>query len=349
MRVLHVLNTGRYSGAENVVITLINAFANDVGNTFAYTSPDGPIREILKHNNIYFMPIEGEKMNIHEFRRVVKEFKPDIIHTHDYNAGIVAAFSMVNVPIVNHLHNNTPWMRKINLKSIVYGLSTIRYKKIFMVSEAVKNEYVFKFLFGKKSELVGNPLNLDLIRTKSTLERLDFKKKYDVVFLGRLDEQKRPILFLEIIKALKEKKDNITAIMIGTGPLSYEVNNYISENELDSNVELADFQENPYNIVANCRIMCMPSAWEGFGLSAVEALCLGKPVVAAPVGGLKNIVTQTCGMLCDNVDDFVNEIDKLLNDNEYYGLKSRNAVIRADQLVDLEKYKNTIMDGYSAL
>ena len=137
--------------------------------------------------------------------------------------------------------------------------------------------------------------------------------------------------------------------MIGTGPLSYEVNNYISENELDSNVELADFQENPYNIVANCRIMCMPSAWEGFGLSAIEALCLGKPVVAAPVGGLKNIVTQPCGMLCDNVDDFVNEIDKLLNDNEYYGLKSRNAVIRADQLVDLEKYKNTIMDGYSAL
>ena len=49
MKVLHVLNTGKYSGAENVAITLIHALEGDV--ECAYTSPDGPIKEILKEGH----------------------------------------------------------------------------------------------------------------------------------------------------------------------------------------------------------------------------------------------------------------------------------------------------------
>ena len=54
MKVLHVLNTGKYSGAENVVITLIHALDGKV--ECAYASPDGPIREILESEKIVFVP-----------------------------------------------------------------------------------------------------------------------------------------------------------------------------------------------------------------------------------------------------------------------------------------------------
>lgn len=62
-------------------------------------------------------------------------------------------------------------------------------------------------------------------------------------------------------------------------------------------IRLYGFQKNPYIYLKQAKVMCMPSKWEGFGLAAVEALALGKPVIAAPVGGLNDIINDNCGKL----------------------------------------------------
>ena len=279
MKILHVLNTGRYSGAENVVITLINLSKNET-DSFAYTSPDGQIAEILKKNEILFFPTSGNRMKITELKKVIKMYRPDIIHTHDYNAGIVATLTMTKTPIVNHLHNNTPWMKTFNLKSIIYGLSTIRYKYIYMVSDSVRNEYIFKFLFKNKSEIVGNPLDIKKIEELAREENCEFANQFDVVFLGRLADQKRPLLFISIMKKICKSLPTLKAIMVGSGPLESDVKKAISENGLEQNVFMAGFQNNPYSILSKCKVLCMPSAWEGVGLAAIESMCLGLPVVA---------------------------------------------------------------------
>ena len=51
-------------------------------------------------------------------------------------------------------------------------------------------------------------------------------------------------------------------------------------------------QSNPYPYLNAGKVMVMPSAWEGFGLAAVEGMCLGKPVVCSGVGGLADIVDE---------------------------------------------------------
>ena len=56
MKVLHILNTNNFSGAENVVINIINNMKNN--NELVYVSPEGPIRDYLEENDIMYEPIK---------------------------------------------------------------------------------------------------------------------------------------------------------------------------------------------------------------------------------------------------------------------------------------------------
>lgn len=107
------------------------------------------------------------------------------------------------------------------------------------------------------------------------------------------------------------------------------------------------FQSNPYGLVQNSRVMCMPSLWEGFGLAAVEALCLGIPVVCSGAGGLSDLIDEQCGMICgENLGRYVDEIIKLLSDESYRRQKSNASRIRAAQIANIKSYIQSISDEY---
>lgn len=346
MKVLHVLNTGKYSGAENVVITLIHALDGEF--EFAYTSPDGPIRDILKEEGIRYYPVSAEKMNAPELKKVIERYKPDIVHTHDFNAGIMACLTRTEIPIINHLHNNTPWLQTFCPKSLVYFASCVRYKKILTVSNSVMEEFIFGKWLKKKSQVVGNPINLEKIRRKAMAENL-VNGQSDVIFLGRLSPPKRPVFFLEIIAETVKTIPDIKVAMVGNGELQEEVEAKIQDLKLEKNVKLYGFQKNPYGLLKASKVMCMPSAWEGFGLAAVEAMAFGKPVVAAPVGGLQEIVTNSAGKKCNTLKEFRDELVALLTDTDYYVQKANAAMSRANEYDNSVQYAERICQIYNSL
>jgi glycosyltransferase involved in cell wall biosynthesis len=118
---------------------------------------------------------------------------------------------------------------------------------------------------------------------------------------------------------------------------------------LKSCVTLTGFLSNPFPALAGCKIIVMPSAWEGFGLTAVESMALGKPVLAAPVGGLKDIVGERCGKLCTTVAEFVDEAMALLTNPELYAQKSRAARERAERYADSAGYYGRIEAVYNSV
>lgn len=342
IKVMHVLNTGGYSGAENVVITMINNMRSDVDSY--YVSPRGNIETFLDRDNINYFPISGDKLTVRELRKAIKDIKPDIIHAHDFTAGIVSSLSTFGIPIINHIHNNGLWIRKVCPKSMVYFISTIRYKTILTVSDSVIDEYVFGSLCRKKARTVGNPIDISSIKRKA--ETAVIQDSSDIIFLGRLSEPKNPLMFIRIINELIKSFPYLKAVMVGDGELRDEVENAIKANHLDNNVLLYGFQENPYGILKNSKVLCMPSKWEGFGLAAIEAMSLGIPVVASRVGGLTKIVTSDCGELCDSLTNYSEEISRMLTDENYYSQKQNSAYQRALSLDNLDSYTFTIKELY---
>ena len=91
----------------------------------------------------------------------------------------------------------------------------------------------------------------------------------------------------------------------------------------------------------------MTSSWEGYGLVAAEALALGKPVVATPVGGIPTIIQGGEGVLVSEVTEFVSALESLLTDEDKYREASRLAVKRANEIDNLGEYAEKINRFYS--
>lgn len=343
MKVMHILNTGLFSGAENVVLSIIRSMPQEIESI--YVSLNGPIKTILEENDVTYCLVD--KMTPQAIHNTIKTYKPDIIHAHDYTTGVVAALAGTKIPIINHLHNNSPWIKQMSFRSVLYYLATLRFKKILTVSEAIQEEYIFGKLLKPACLVVGNPVELSGIQKKAA-QKL-WHKQYDIGYMGRMSEAKNPFMFVDIVHAVAQSVPGIKAVMIGTGELREAVQSYIETRGLTESIELLGFQENPYHILKNCKLMCMPSKWEGFGLAAAEALALGLPVVAGDVGGLKDIVNDFCGKRCDSLSEYTEEILKLLSDQSYYKGKSQQAIVRARQLDNAEMYYKKICMVYREL
>ena len=139
-RVLHILASNIFSGAENIACTIIEKLSNDYEMT--YCSPKGSIKDILKDKNISYYEID--KLSLHNLKIVIKEFKPDIIHAHDFKATLYACAFSHKCEVISHIHKNDPKMRRVSIKSILYLLCSRRIKTIFGVSDSIIDEYIYK-------------------------------------------------------------------------------------------------------------------------------------------------------------------------------------------------------------
>lgn len=345
MKILHILNTSEYSGAENVVISIIKSMPD--GYDCIYVSPDGYIREVLERHNVKFIPFSTKRINFIELMKIVYKEKPDVIHAHDYTAGIISSLVCSKSHIINHLHNNSPWIKKRGINSLIYAISSRRFKKVLAVSDSVIDEYVYKGIIAKKAMVVGNPIDSNSIISKSEEARITVES--DLMFLGRLTEQKQPLLFIDIVKNLVKLMPNLQVAIVGSGELNDSVSKYVVDSNLINNVTLYGFLSNPYGLLKNTKVLCLPSAWEGFGLVAVEGLTLGKPVVVSPVGGLVDIVNDSCGKHCTSVEEFVDEIYKLLVNDNYYQIKKQGAYNRSQETDNINEYMSLLIGVYQDL
>lgn len=343
IRVLHVLNTGSYSGAENVVITIINNLKSCKNIQCTYLSLNGDIKERLKKENIDYYPIE--KLSIKNLKKAIKTLKPDIIHAHDYTATIISSLCFSKAKIISHIHNNSPWIKKRGIYSFIFLFSCLRCKKVLTVSDSIEKEYVFSKYIKNKIDCIGNPIDISKISELANAYNVD--ENYDMIFLGRLTEQKNPFLLIEIIENLAIKIPDIKIAIVGEGDKFLEIKEITENKSLTKNVKMYGFVENPYPILKKSKILCLPSKWEGYGLVAVEALSLGIPVVCSGVGGLKNIINNQCGEICTDKDDYVQKIIELLDNDQIYTIKSNNAKKRAEEFGNIDKYISKIVGMYN--
>lgn len=342
-KIVFLQKTNSYAGAENIVITIMKLLTNS-GYECIYMSPDGKIREFVENEKLQFYPIKNASLMT--IKNAINDVEPDIVHATDFGMSSYAGFLNLKMPVVAHLHNNVPWIKNpLHPKSIFFALALPKIKEVISVSPSIEEEYVYRKLLKGKNHVIYNVVDIERIRKLSS-EQTNGNKKYDVGFLGRLTPQKKPLLFCEIIKDYKKQNKNIKAVIVGDGELKKDIEEYIWINNLEENIELLGFKNNPYKYIKNAKVLLMPSGYEGYGLAAVESLSLGLPVVCSGVGGLKNIVNDDCGKICHNKNEYINEMHELLNNNEYYLNKSKNAIDRSNKFGNLEEYKNKIIDVY---
>jgi glycosyltransferase involved in cell wall biosynthesis len=109
-------------------------------------------------------------------------------------------------------------------------------------------------------------------------------------FLGRLVEQKNPLLLLDVLDALRA--EGYRLVVIGDGPLADELRRRAAALALTDRVEFVGSLPRAQALqrLRSVDVLLMPSLWEGMPLAALEAMAIGVPVVASAVGGLREII-----------------------------------------------------------
>lgn len=343
IKVLHILCSNQYSGAENVICQIIGLFNNDTDFEFVYASPDGPIRETLYEQNIKFASMS--KATIGEFKRVIDIENPDIIHSHDMRASFLAALVCGKIPLISHIHNNNFDSQKISAKAILYKYAANKAKHIFWVSKSSFTGYRFHKNLEEKSTILCNVINPgELIRKAEKAEK---KISYDVVYIGRLTYQKNPQRLINVLSIVAENYPQVKCAIIGDGDLSGEVNKIISEKHLEKNIYTLGFLKNPYGILMNSKVLVMTSRWEGTPMCAIEAMILGIPIVSTPTDGLVDLVENgITGILSNDDNKLAESIIEIMSDDTMREKMGYAAQKTGNNLMDLVKYKNQIEQQY---
>lgn len=343
MRVIHLLQSPFFSGAENVVCQIINMMDNNDDIEMMYCSCDGQIREALKERNIKFIPISN--LTVKEVKRVINEHNPDIIHAHDMRASFIAALACANVPLISHIHNNNFDSRGISLKSIAYLYAAWKAKHIFWVSDSSYEGYYFHNIFKKKSEVLYNIISIANLYSKMKLDNNSYD--YDIVYLGRLTEQKNPVRLMKICRGIVDQLPSVKIAVIGTGDLEDDTHKEAERLKLGSNVTFLGFQNNPYKILHDSKLMIMTSLCEGTPMCVLEAMSLGVPVVSTPTDGVKVVVeNNVTGFLGETDKEIINFCKVILTNPTTRADMSNFSIERARELMDIEKYKKRIKNAY---
>ncbi len=344
MKVLHVLNSRIYTGAEKVVGQIITSFAGDKDMEMVYCSPESQIvGDILAEQGIAYATVSS--LTPGELRRVIREQKPDLIHAHDMRASFVSALCCGDIPLLSHIHNNAYDARGISPKSIAYLLAGFRAKHILWVSKSSYEGYYFHKLFEKKSSVLYNIIDVEQIYQKKSQDTKSYD--FDVIYVGRLTYQKDPQRLMRVCAKLKERKNDIKIAVVGTGELEEETQSLCAELGLRNNVRFMGFQPNPIKMVSDSKVMVLTSRWEGTPMCVLEAMALGTPVVSTPSDGMLDLIDSGIhGYLCDEDEELVEKILKIVEDDTHRTMLAENAMKKSERINDAESYKQAIAACY---
>jgi glycosyltransferase involved in cell wall biosynthesis len=282
---------------------------------------------------------------------LVKKYKINIIHAHDYLPGLSAALTGVfsRTPVVVTFHLPVQYTT-FYLPSYLSPFILIEkvFKKCFdfWVGEII---CVSKFTFDETLKL-GFPISkLKLIYnwvpfspaqdqqpTLNTLRKFNLSGKPYVLSVGRLQERQKCFsILIHAFKLLLNKGHKLDLVIVGGGPdkEAYEkisLRNHTEDKiHFFSNVAKADLA----NLYKSCVLFVFPSYLEGLPLALLEAMFYGKPIVATMVGGIPEVIEDGYNGLLVNPDSnsILLAMEKMLLTpglKESFGRRSKEVVSR---------------------
>ncbi len=152
--------------------------------------------------------------------------------------------------------------------------------------------------YSSKTSFWSQYIDTSTFRKTKRLE----ERTYYIGYVGRLIKEKGALKFVKSLPLiLKDKRDK--AIVIGDGELRDEIEHFLSENNIQSQVDLLGWVENRQlpNFLNDVRLVVVPSDYEGLPSGVLEAMACGTPVLATPVGGIPDLIRdEETGFFMEN-------------------------------------------------
>ncbi len=231
--------------------------------------------------------------------KYLKQIKPILVHTHLMHGdlyGIAAARCAGIKAIVSSKHNDDAFRLRQPLKIINYMLNR-NTSKIITISdwiarftqnaEGAAREIIRTIYYGIEPAQTSSDRNA--LRASLNMGKEDIV----VGIIARLVEQKGHRYLIDGFAKAVTENQKLRLLIVGSGELEGELKKRIKRENLQEKVIFTGYRSDTVDLLNAIDIFAHPSLWEGFGLSVLEAMNMGKPVVATNVSALPELVEDT--------------------------------------------------------
>ena len=238
---------------------------------------------------------------------LLRKEEPAIVHTHTSKAGFLGrlAARLARVPIIVHTPHGHVFFGyfgslKTGMFILLEKLAAGITDKIVAVTNREKEDYkYYRIAREDKIVVINSGVELGIFRELPFGEREDFKrtlgipdKSLVVGTAGRLEPVKGPEYLIEAAKNVLSKYPQAYFIFAGDGPLRQKLENRAHELGIKNNTLFLGWRRDVTKVISIYDIFAFPSLNEGMGRVLVEAMALGKPIVASDAGGIPDLVTH---------------------------------------------------------
>tara|TARA_B100000780_G_C21126987_1_gene457795 strand:- start:2105 stop:3298 length:1194 start_codon:yes stop_codon:yes gene_type:complete len=325
---------------------------------------------ILVNMNRSINPIKDFKAFV-EIRNIIKDYKPDIVHTHASKSGALGRLAAISlkVPVILHtFHGHVFHSYFGRLKTYFYILIE-RYlasksSAIIAISNLQKSELSRDFNICPIEKISVVPLGFDLekFQTNITQERQLFRNEFSlsekdvaIGIIGRLTPIKNHDLFIKAIHMALSKIENpIKVFIIGDGEdktkllrLSKELDLSISTLDIENKNALIHFtswRSDMSAVYAGLDIVALSSLNEGTPVTLIEAQAANKPVVSTDVGGVRDILQEGVTGLLSSSDDLEGFSENLIKLIENKDLRNTMGAVGYKNVSTKFSYKRLVSD-----
>lgn len=352
MNILHVVPSFApcfsHGGVVNASYQIAKKQVEACHNVSVYTTDN--CSERLKFENNYNVDVDGIKVFyfknvsngiknkltidtpvslISYLKKTIDKF--DIIHIHEHRHSLAIATHRYaqknNIPYVLQAHGSVlPFFQKEKLKEIFdkfWGFDILHdASRVFALTEVEKEQYLKMGVREDKIEIVPLGINLDEYQTLPSKGK--FKSKYNlndtdklILFLGRIHKIKGLDLLIKSFNRVSN--DNVKLAIVG-GDYGFRENldELIEEYGLTDKVIFPGVLTGEAKIEAlvDCDMFVMPSRYESFTTSGLEAMACGKPLVLTENNHIQTWVKDNVGLVCEFNEKDLSECIKTLLKNE---------------------------------
>jgi len=274
-------------------------------------------------------------------KEIASKVEHDIIHTHDwmtFPSGI-AARKVSGRPLVNHVHSTehdrsggqgeNPYIFEIEKEGIQEA------NQVLAVSNFTKNKIINNYdIKSDKIETIYNAIDKAEFVDDIFSHRYDFGKNKIVLFLGRLTLHKGPDNFLKVAKKVLSRNKNVIFIIAGSGDMDNQIIEQAADLGIADKVLFTGFLRGDRlrKIYKMADLYVMPSIAEPFGITAIEAVASGTPVLISKQSGVGEVLNHCLKADFWDIDEMTNKILSVLNCDELGECLSGNGLDEIDNL-----------------
>lgn len=367
IKVLNIISDTNVGGAGKCLITYCNNYDKDKFEVVVVMPKDSLLKEYIEKTDVRIIEINGLKdksfdiMSIGKLRKIIREEKADIIHTHSSLSARIAARLISNQKIVYTKHCAFPVSNKYK-----YGIVRKMYKlinesltnKVIATAKIVKDDLIKQGMTEGKIEVILN--GTDKLIRPSNEKIKEIKDKYGILenekvigYLARIEKLKGHDYFVEAAKLICDKYDDYRFIIAGIGSYEQELKQKVKELGIEDKVIFTGFIKDVNEILSIMNIQVNASyISETTNLALLEGLSLGIPVIATDCGGSKAIVKiDENGKLIEkqNSDQLAKAIEDILSDKEKYEYMCKRSIEIFDENFTSKVYTKNIEKVYESM